>query len=139
MYIYNITADRHGARLQFVMAHSRRSGTELIYNFRHEKLKVGLATNAFSVSNEQFKVTSKHDFGFYPDKNEVTYFNGKDDQYSLRAGTTSSLSLEIVNWGPDEYAWHQSSTDERGKVAYRIHVSNEEVMMLIAHRSRLNP
>ena len=99
------------------------SGTKLIYNFRHDKLTIGLATNAYSISNEQFNVTSKQDFGFYSEKNELTWFSRNDDLCSLKANTTSTLSLEIVKWDADEYTWKQSSTDEQGKITYRIHVS----------------
>jgi len=98
------------------------SGTELIYNFRQDKLKIGLATNNYSVSNNQFKVISKKDFGFYSKKNELAYFKGKDDFYSLKAQTTENISLEIVTWEANEYNWLQSSTNEQGKISYIMHV-----------------
>ena len=98
------------------------SGTELIYNFRQDKLKIGLAANNYFISNFQFKVTSKKDFGFYSIKNELLYFNGKDDFYSLRAQTTENVSLEILKWDAAEYNWLQSSSEEQGKVSYIINV-----------------
>ena len=99
------------------------SGTELIYNFRSDKLKIGLATNRFAISNHQFKITSQKDFGYFSNKDELLYFNGKDDSFSLKANTAESIALEIVKWDADDYSWLQSSTIGQGKVSYTIHVA----------------
>jgi len=107
------------------------SGTELIYNFRQNKLKIGLAANNFSISDNQFKVTSKRDFGFYSKKNELEYFKGKDDFYSLRALTTENISLEIFKWNADEYNWLQSSTSDLGKVSYIMNVTEADTFYTI--------
>jgi len=112
------------------------SGTELIYNFRQDKLKIGLTTDNYFISNDQFKVTSKKDFGFYSKKNELIYFKGKDDFYSLKAQTTDNISLEIVKWDPDEYSWLQSSTGEHGNITYNIHVSGASNFYIIYDGSR---
>jgi len=98
------------------------SGTELIYNFRNEKLKIGLTTEMYSVSNNQFKITSKHDFGFYAEKSELLYFNGNEDHFALKAQTNVPLSLEIVKWDADENSWIQSSTSEKAKISYIVSV-----------------
>ena len=98
------------------------SGTELLYNFRNDKLTIGLDTAAFSVSNKQFKVKSKYDFGFNAEKNELTWFNGNNDYYALKANTKSRLSLEFLKWNSDEYSWNQSSSNDEGIVAYNIQV-----------------
>jgi hypothetical protein len=112
------------------------SGTELIYNFRQYKLKIGLATNNYFISNEQFKVTSKRDFGFYSGKNELEYFNGNDDFYSLKAKTASTISLEIVKWDAGGYTWLQSSANEQGKVSYLIKVPRADSFYTINDGSR---
>jgi hypothetical protein len=100
----------------------RLSGTELIYNFRQKKLKIGLTTNTYSISDNQFKITSEGDFGFYSTQNELTYFNGKDESYSLKAQTTETISLEILKWEDGEYTWLQSSENEKGNVTYILPV-----------------
>jgi hypothetical protein len=102
---------------------AKLSGTELIYNFRQNKLKIGLATNNYSISDGQFKISSKKDFGFNSVKNEMNYFNEKSDLYSLSAQTAEKISLEIVKWDNNEFNWNQTSENERGKVSYSINVS----------------
>ena len=99
------------------------SGTVLNFNFRQDTLKIGLATGQYSISNKQFKVESKSDFGFYAGKNELLYFNGKDDLFSLKAMTDEKISLEIGKWNAGEYNWIQNSTNEKGKVSYILPVS----------------
>ncbi|MEI8006159.1 MAG: hypothetical protein WCI48_08125 [Bacteroidota bacterium] len=101
---------------------AKLSGTELIYNFRQDKLVIGLTADHYSVANKQFKIGSKSDFGFYGEKNDVVYFNGNDDLYSLKAHTAGQLSLEIVKWNADEYAWLQNSPAGNCKVSYTLHV-----------------
>ena len=102
---------------------AKLSGTELIYNFRQNKLKIGLTANNYFISDNQFKISSKRDFGFYSDKNELVYFNEKNDLYSLKAQTAEKISLEIVKWDPEEYSWIQSSENARGKILYSVNVS----------------
>ena len=113
------------------------SGTELIYNFRQEKLKIELATDNYSISNKQFKITSKRDFGFYPEKNELLYFDSKDDVYSLKVQTSSTISLDIVKWDTDEYTWLQSSTNEEGKIAYSLNVLKPNRLYTIYYGNRI--
>ena len=98
------------------------SGTELIYNFRQDTLKIGLATGHYSVSDKQFKIGSNSDFGFFPRKNEVVFYNGNDDQFSIRTLTTEKITLEMGKWNGDEYNWTQYSTVINGKVSYILRV-----------------
>ena len=99
---------------------AKLSGTELLYNFRQDRLKIGLMTNRYSISNDQFKVTSKSDFGFYCQKNELVYFKGKEDSFSLKANTSRDLSLEVIKWEADEYIWLHSSVSGQSKVTYSM-------------------
>ena len=110
---------------------AKLSGTELIYNFRHDKLKIGLETDHYSISNDQYKITSKSDFGYYSDRDELYYFNGEDDSYSLKANTAESLLLEILVWDPVEYSWLQSSAGDHGKVFYTINVKSANTLYTI--------
>jgi hypothetical protein len=102
---------------------AKLSGTELIYNFRQNKLKIGLTANNYFISDKQFKISSKRDFGFFSSQNEVVYFKEKNDLYSLKAQSAENISLEIVKWDADEYNWIQSSENEHGKVSYTIRVT----------------
>jgi hypothetical protein len=97
-----------------------------LYNFRHDKLKIGLAANKYSISDKQFKVTSNRDFGFYSTPDELQYFNGKDEICSLKVQTAESISIEILKWEAGEYTWLQSSENEKGKVTYILRVPKDE-------------
>jgi hypothetical protein len=98
------------------------AGTQLLYNFRGEKLTIGLDKNLYTVSNKQFKIGSKIDFGFYGKEDELNFFNAKKDQYALKARTEKgkSLSLDIMDWNSNQHIWNQSSTSGQTKVIYTI-------------------
>lgn len=101
---------------------AKLSGTELNYHFRNDKLKIGLATNNYSVSNSQFKITSEKDFGFYANRNELLYFNSSNDVYSLKAQLlkAGNLSVEIVKWNEKECVWNQNTSPDTGKIIYSV-------------------
>ena len=97
------------------------SGTELLYHFRQDKLKIGLDTGRYSISNGQFTLASEGDFGFFSEKNELSYFNGSDERPALRARTDGNLLLEIVYWDADAFSWVQTSGDKAGEIHYSIY------------------
>lgn len=96
-------------------------GSEVNYNFRESRLKITLNKNRYSVSNNQFSITAPADFGFYSKENELFYFHKKEDRFSIKAGTSSNknLSLEIINYTPDECRWNQSSATAQ-QIAYTV-------------------
>jgi len=102
---------------------AKLSGTVLNYYYRKDTLKIGLESNHYSISNNQFNIGSKSDFGFYSEKNELEFFNGNDDRYSLKAQTMSKISLEIEKWNADDFSWLQSSLGVNRPVSYTLHVS----------------
>jgi hypothetical protein len=112
------------------------SGTELIYNFRQDKLKIGLAINDYSISNNQFKIKSRRDFGFFSEKDELVYFNEKDSQFSMKAQTTESISLEIDKWDSAGLIWVQSSLNDEGKITYLLNVPGSDTNYIVNYSDR---
>ncbi len=109
------------------------SGTELLYNFRNDKLKIGLAPDNYAVSNNQFKISSKNDFGFYSNNNELYYFNSGEDSWSLKAQLlkADNLSVEIVKWDKSACIWNQIASPGKGNIAYEIcGLSTESVYVI---------
>ena len=96
------------------------SGTTLNYKFRGDKLLISLSKDWYSISNAQFKLSSKNNFGFNASKNELEYFNAGNDTYSLKARLINSgnLSVEIVNWNEKEGVWNQNTSPNTGKITY---------------------
>jgi hypothetical protein len=97
-------------------------GTELLYNFRGDKLKIGLNKNHYSISNKQFNVSSSGSFGFYSSGNELDYFNNNSDVVSLKlkAKNKENISLNINNWNADEFSWNQTSNESKSTLSYTI-------------------
>ena len=86
------------------------AGTQIKYNYRNQKLLIDLAINKYAVSNNQFKIISKTDFGFYSQGNELRYFNGNNNTASLkvRTSTKQNLTLDIQMWTSTQMSWMQS-------------------------------
>jgi hypothetical protein len=87
------------------------AGTQVKYNYRNQQLMVDLAMDQYAVSNSQFKLLDKNDFGFYGSKNELLYFHGNSETASLKISTAANLFVEIKEWDENQMVWIQSSKD----------------------------
>ncbi|MBK8946658.1 MAG: hypothetical protein IPM32_15490 [Ignavibacteriae bacterium] len=97
------------------------AGTELFYNFRNDKLAIKLNTNNYSITNDQFEVKAKTDFGYYSLNNELYYFDGDDNKYSLKAISNKNLLLDILSWNRERKSWIQLSKENNSdKIKYEI-------------------
>lgn len=96
-------------------------GTTVNFNFRNSVLSISLNKNNYTIKNGKFSISAPADFGFNSDKNNLFYFQGKNEKYSLKAGTTSggSLSLEMIFFSPDKCLWKQSSSSAQ-KITYLV-------------------
>jgi hypothetical protein len=102
---------------------SELSGTQLKYNFRNHALVIELDTNKYAVSDKQFKIVSKTDFGFFSTGRELLYFNGNKDKASLKVAAmpNSKLELTIKTWERAKMSWMQLPGDiHSGKLNYRV-------------------
>ena len=97
------------------------SGTELNYNFRGDRLTIKLEKGKYSVSNQQFKITATHDFGFNATKDGLVYFNSNEGNWSIKAQTSKScsLSLEMMSCSKTEVSFMQVAS-ANSKVTYSI-------------------
>ena len=93
------------------------AGTVLKYNYRNEKMSIGLEMNKYSVSNGKHQIISKSHFGFFSVNDQLSYFNGNEAKSSLIADTKGgkSLILEIKEWGDNKKVYSQSSIDNKIK------------------------
>jgi hypothetical protein len=85
------------------------AGTRLKYNYHDQRLTINLDTNTYAVSNDQFKVISKRDFGFNVTRGQVCYFEGNESTPSLRATTGAPLTIIILTWNDTTRVWKQVS------------------------------
>jgi hypothetical protein len=114
------------------------AGTQVRYNYRNQPLVIDLAMNNYSVSNKQFKITDKSDFGFFCVKNELAYFNGNSENVALKIATQSNLMIDIKSWNQDSYSWTQSSEDVVSKkLVYQINQLNPNSFYSISVNNKL--
>lgn len=99
------------------------AGTQLRYNYRGRQLLIGLNMNNYSVSDGQFTLSAKTDFGFYSQENELLFFNGNADHASLqvRVSASEGLFCHIEKWEDNEMIFTQNCTANiTQQLAYRI-------------------
>ena len=111
------------------------SGTTLNYKFRGDKLIISLDKDRYSVSNNQFKLSSTTNFGFHAGVNELEYFHSNEDAFSLKAQpiNAGNLSVGIVKWNEKECVWDQIRSKNAGKVIYsacRLKVDGKYVVFV---------
>ncbi|HTI93194.1 MAG TPA: hypothetical protein VL727_21495 [Puia sp.] len=98
------------------------SGTRLTYNFRGQKLSIGLDMNKYTVSNDRYKITSTTNFGFYGSDTSLSYFNGNTETTSLKLTMlpNTQLTLDINTWNQEKIDWTQSAQNKQQNVSYQV-------------------
>jgi hypothetical protein len=97
------------------------AGTELNYNFRHQRLKIKLDMDKYSVSNKMFTVVSNQHFGFNAYDNSLSYFNGDDASASLQLTAAMPLTINIKNWDKNKIEWEQhTGKTAAGPIVYHL-------------------
>ncbi|HVK97212.1 MAG TPA: hypothetical protein VM368_05310, partial [Flavisolibacter sp.] len=116
------------------------AGTELNYNFRDQKLKIGLNMNRYSVENDRFKIIDSKDFGFFSHGNEVSYFrrNSATESLTVKAATGSNVTLEMGNWNANEISWKQTSDKGAKALVYTVKELSPNTSYQIAFNGKNN-
>lgn len=86
------------------------NGTQLKYHYRNRQLLIDLHQNNYAVSDDQFTIRCKTNFGFYHTGDTLLYFNKHDDTAALKmsTGTKQQVALDIQSWTANEMQWKQS-------------------------------
>lgn len=111
------------------------AGSELLYTFRGQKLRIGLDMNHYSVENNRFKITTDKHFGFFASGNELSYFNGNNAVASMRLQVERSVSVAITvnRWDTNEMAWMQSSTGMLSpNIAYTVNALSPNANYIVS-------
>ena len=98
------------------------AGSRLLYNYRGQRLRIGLDNNSSSISNGQIAISAATDFGFFAIADTLFYFNSDRPAFAIKASTekSASLSLNIIECSNKKIVWEQTSSDEHGIVIYTI-------------------
>jgi hypothetical protein len=98
------------------------SGTELIYRFRGQVLKVGLEPGKYSISNGKFKITAGTDFGYQATPGHLYYFNKSSGDTSLVISGCPTLAVEVLQWEPDKRSWRlEAPKGSVQPISYSVH------------------
>ncbi len=117
------------------------AGTEIKYTYRNQPLTINLDKNQYAVSNTQFKIISKTDFGFSSSDSVLLYFNGNTNKASLKVTTQpkTNLMLDFKKWQMDEMSFTQTSkSSASNKLVYQINnLKSYEYYTILVNNKKL--
>jgi hypothetical protein len=98
------------------------SGSRLKYNYRNQRLTIGLDTDLYSISNDKFTLSSKEAFGFSSTGSLVQYFDKDKPVFSIKATTAGikHLTLHVLECNDKELIWDQTSSELNTRVTYTV-------------------
>ncbi|MEO8416614.1 MAG: hypothetical protein ABI472_23315 [Ginsengibacter sp.] len=98
------------------------SGSRLNYDYRGERLLIGLDTNLYTISGNQFTLGSKADFGFSSTANTLLYFDKNNPVFSIKSTVRNSthLTLNIIECTGKQFIWEQTTKDATGRIKYTV-------------------
>lgn len=93
------------------------AGTKIKYNYRDQKLNIGLDMNKYSVDNGKHQIISKTHFGFFSMGNQLSYFNGNEAKSSFISETLNdkSVIIEIKEWSDIKKVYNLSSLNNKNR------------------------
>ncbi len=116
---------------------SELAGTELNYRFRGGRLTITLDSNRYAVSNGQFKVLSRKDFGFMAVGQHLSYFDGASSVSAFEVQSEGKLTLALENWSAGNMEWTQTLAAASVKpLSYTIHQLKPDALYRLSVKSK---
>jgi hypothetical protein len=97
------------------------NGTKLNYWLRNQNYLIGLSKEKYSISANNFMVSYKYPFAINSNGNELEYFNGNDDYFSIKISTQQPCSIDIISWGKNNMSWNETGKNLESYVHYELY------------------
>jgi hypothetical protein len=97
------------------------NGTQLNYRLRNQNYVVGLSNEKYSIRVNNFSVSNKHPFAVNTNGNELEYFNGDDDYFSMLISGKQPCSIDILSWGENNMSWNESGKSVKGNIHHELY------------------
>jgi hypothetical protein len=105
---------------------SELNGTQLKYRLRGQEYLIGLSKGNYSVGTGIFSVSDTGPFGVNSIGNELEYFNGNDNYYSLKISAAQACSVDIQNWGKNNMRWKETGKRVKDIIHHELFNLNPE-------------
>lgn len=97
------------------------NGTQLKYWLRNKNYLINLSKEKYTISTDNFSVSNKHPFAVNFNENELEYFNGNKDHFSLKISAQQRCSVDILNWGEDIMSWKETGKSSKSNINHEVH------------------
>jgi len=97
------------------------NGTQLKYWLRNQNYVIDLSKGKYSISIDNFSVSNKHPFAVNYNGNELEYFNGNNNHFSLKISSKQPCSVDILSWGGNLMSWKETGKNSKNNIYHEVH------------------
>lgn len=97
------------------------NGTQLKYWLRNQNYLIDLSKEKYTISIDSFSVSNKHPFGVNCNGNDLEYFKGNNDSFSLKFSSTHWCSVDILSWKENLMNWKETGKSSKNNVYHEVH------------------
>lgn len=96
-------------------------GTQLKYWLRNQNYIIDLSKEKYSISINNFSVSNKHPFAVNCNGNELEYFNGNNNSFSLKISSKQNCSIDILSWEENLMSWKETGKSSKNNIYHEVH------------------
>jgi hypothetical protein len=96
------------------------NGTQLKYRLRNQDYLIELSKDKYTIGINDCNVSNNKPFAVNYSNNELEYFNGNDNHFSLKVSVNQPLSINIINWGKNNMSWTETGKSHGNTIHYEL-------------------
>jgi len=96
------------------------NGTRLNYHLRGKDYSIVLSEDKFTISVENYSFSENNPFAVNLSGSGLEYFNGAADNPSLKLYAEGKCSVNVLEWGPVNKIWQETSEGSGVKVNHEL-------------------
>ncbi len=112
------------------------NGTQLKYWLRNQNYTIHLSKGKYSINIDSFSVSNSHPFAINCNGNELEYFNGSDNQFSLKISSKQACSIDILDWDKNTMSWQETAKSMKNNIHHELYEleANAEYQLFINNK-----
>jgi hypothetical protein len=97
------------------------NGTQLKYWLRNQDYVIVLSKEKYSISVNNFSISNKRPFAVNSNGDELEYFNGNNDHFSLKISSKQPCSINILGWKKNNRSWEESGKSPKNDIHHELY------------------
>jgi len=97
------------------------NGTQLQYWLRNQEYRIDLSKEKNTINIDSFSVSNKHPFSVNAKDNELEYFDGNDNAFSLKISSKQLCRIDILNWEKNNRCWMETGKSSKDNIHHELY------------------